>query len=109
MTHCTGCRIRQKDCSFIKKRCGPKLQKNQVHFCYECDDFPCDNVKKLDHRYKTNYNYSFIEALVFIRDNGMDAFLNRELERWKCPNCGDILCVHNGKCYSCQDIKSWKG
>ncbi len=109
MAHCIGCRERKKNCSFIKKRCGARLQKEEIDYCYQCPDFPCENLEKIDNRYKTRYDYSFIENLEFIRDNGMDVFLERERERWKCPNCGDVLCVHNGKCYKCQTVESWKG
>jgi hypothetical protein len=108
MAHCSGCRIRQKNCAFVKKRCA-KIRKGEVEFCYECGDFPCYEIKHLDERYITRYHYSFIEALEFIRDKGMDAFLKREKKKWKCKNCGDVICVHNGKCYKCQKIKSWKG
>ena len=109
MAHCAGCRIRQKNCSFIKKRCVSGLQKDAIQYCYECDIFPCENLEKIDKRYRTNYDYSFIEALEFIRDNGIDAFLEREMEKYKCPDCGDIICIHNGKCYKCQTLTSWRG
>jgi hypothetical protein len=109
MSHCPGCRARNKDCSFIKKRCPSGLRKNLVQFCYECAVFPCENLVKIAKRYETDYEYDFIEALKFIRDKGMPAFLRRERKRWKCPNCGDVICVHNGKCYRCQKITSWKG
>ncbi|MDD4307560.1 MAG: DUF3795 domain-containing protein [Thermoplasmata archaeon] len=108
-SHCTGCRARNKECSFIKKRCPSGLSKNLIQFCYECDKFPCENLVKISSRYEKNYNYNFIEALNFIRDKGMAAFLKREKKRWKCPDCGGVLCVHNGKCYRCQDVKSWRG
>ena len=109
MSHCTGCRIRGKNCSFVKKRCPHGLSKGKLDYCHECGDFPCENLQKISNRYKTNYNYNFIENLEFIRDNGMDAFLEKETEEHKCLNCGDVICIHNGKCYKCQEIKSWKG
>ncbi|MBA3046117.1 MAG: DUF3795 domain-containing protein [Candidatus Thermoplasmatota archaeon] len=109
MSHCTGCRARNKNCSFIKKRCTGGLRQNKIRFCYECSDFPCENLRKIDARYRKNYDYSFIVALEFIRDNGMEPHLVHEEMRYKCPSCGDVLCVHNGKCYKCQSIKTWRG
>jgi hypothetical protein len=108
MPHCAGCRIRQKNCAFIKKRCETRLVK-KVEFCHECMRFPCENLKKIDKRYRTRYDYSFIENLKIIREKGLDAFLEREREQWKCPNCGDVICIHNGKCYKCQTVESWRG
>jgi hypothetical protein len=38
--------------------------------------------------------------------NGIQPFLNYEEERWKCPICGGITCVHNKICYSCNAAKT---
>ena len=108
MAHCTGCRVRKKNCSFIKKKCGPKLQKDQIQYCHECEDFPCEGLRKLDARYQKNYDYSFIENLKLIRDKDIEAVFEKDLARYTCPDCGDILCIHNGKCYSCMEIISSK-
>jgi hypothetical protein len=43
-----------------------------------------------------------IENLELIRDGGMEQFLAREAEKWRCPNCGDMICCHNGLCLNCQ-------
>jgi len=42
-----------------------------------------------------------IENLKYIQTNGIQQFLKHEEERWKCPTCGEIICVHNKICYSC--------
>ena len=108
ITHCKGCRPRGKMCAFVKKRCE-KVGKNQVKFCFECKEFPCESITKLDKRYQKNYNYSFIENLKYIKEHGIEAFLEMEEKKYKCQNCGDIKCIHNGKCYSCQTITTWRG
>ncbi len=108
ITHCKGCRPRGKMCAFVKKRCE-KVGKNQVEFCFECGEFPCEFITKLDKRYQKNYDYSFIENLKYIKEHGMEAFLESEYKKYKCQNCGDIKCIHNGKCYSCQTITTWRG
>jgi uncharacterized OB-fold protein len=46
---------------------------------------------------------SMIENLEYIQKNGIDNFLKKERERWKCSKCGGIICVHNKKCYTCGD------
>ena len=104
---CAGCRIRNKNCAFVKKRCA-KLRKGEAEFCYECTDFPCRSIKKLDERYRARWNYSFIENLECIRDEGIDAFLEKEQKRFKCPKCRGTVSVHDGKCYACETAKGGK-
>lgn len=75
--------------------------KGKVQYCYECEEFPCANLLKLDKRYRSNYRTSFVENLEYIRENGIDKFMERENEKWQCPECGEVICCHNGICYSC--------
>ena len=57
-TPCTGCLPRNKMCAFLKKRCD-LLRDKKVRFCFECAEFPCRELKVLDQRYCTRYNYRF--------------------------------------------------
>jgi hypothetical protein len=98
--YCPGCRPRGKNCAFMKKACE-KLGKGLVQFCYACADFPCRRLKTLDRRYRTFYHLSMIENLIFIKENGMEKFLEKEKEKWQCPECGATICCHNGICYAC--------
>jgi len=98
---CEGCRIRDKNCAFIKKQCE-KLSKKEVEYCFECEDFPCENLEKLDKRYQEKYDMSMIKNLEFIKENGINLFLKQQEEKYKCPNCGGVICVHNKKCYNCE-------
>jgi hypothetical protein len=97
---CNTCRSRKSKCAFIKQQCN-KLASKQIEYCFECAIFPCEHLKKLDERYRNNYRMSMIENLNYIKSNGVNQFLKREQDRWKCPNCGGTVCVHNRKCYSC--------
>jgi hypothetical protein len=97
---CTGCRIRNKNCAFIIKRCK-YLPKKEVEFCFECSEFPCENLKKLDKKYRTKYNMSMIENLEFIKKNGMKKFLDQQEKKYKCKKCDGVICVHDNKCYEC--------
>ena len=72
-----------------------------MRFCYDCKDFPCRWLKTLDKRYRTFYHMSMIENLEYIRDNGISKFLEREQEKWRCPECGGVICCHNGVCFNC--------
>jgi hypothetical protein len=97
---CITCRLRERPCAFIKKQCD-KLATKQIEYCFECTGFPCESLTILDKRYRDKYGMSLIENLKDIRTHGIEQFLKTEHERWKCPTCGGIICVHNQTCYSC--------
>ena len=97
---CVGCKPTGKSCAHLKKYCKNKTI-NEVEYCYECSDFPCEQLQKLDNKYRKRYDMSMIENLEYIRDNGMKGFLKSQKEKYKCQNCHSLICVHNCKCYSC--------
>ena len=108
--HCVGCRIRNKQCSFIKGRCkNKKLVNGKNSYCFSCCFFPCESLRKIDERYRERYNMSMIDNLKVIKKNAMKKFLAKEEKKWRCLKCGDIRCCHNAKCYTCDKINSWKG
>jgi hypothetical protein len=98
--YCSGCRPRDKKCAFLKKRCD-LLMDNKVRFCYKCKNFPCDNLQRIDKRYRTLYRMSMIENLKFIEENGIEKFLEKEKKKWKCPDCNGTISCHNGICFKC--------
>jgi len=108
MTTCAGCRPRGINCAFIKSDCI-QLGKGIVNSCHECPSFPCEKLRKLDESYRRKYSYSMIETLRMIQDKGITAVLAEQRERYKCARCGGVICIHNGKCYRCDEIKSWRG
>lgn len=105
-SYCEGCLPRGKNCSFMKKQCD-LLGKGLVRFCYECKDFPCARLKALDTRYRTKYHMSMIENLEYIKEHGMEKFLEKEEKKWRCPGCGGKISCHNGLCLNC-DIDKLK-
>jgi hypothetical protein len=44
---------------------------------------------------------SMLENLAFVTDQGLDAFLRKEAEKWQCPDCGGTISCHNGICFDC--------
>ena len=75
--------------------------KGLVRFCFECGKFPCRRLKSLDKRYRTKYHMSMIENLEFIKEHGMERFREEEAAKWRCPECGEQICCHNGLCLNC--------
>ena len=98
--YCSGCRPRGENCTFMRGNCE-KVGKGLVRFCFECEDFPCKRLKALDKRYSTKYHLSMIENLYSIKEQGMAFFLEKEDAKWRCPDCGETICCHNGLCLNC--------
>ena len=102
---CPGCRGADIDKPVTRIICKIKtcknLQENSAEFCFDCEEFPCNNLKHLDKRYRMKYHMSMIENLGNIRDFGIKRFLENEEERWTCSECGGTICVHKGCCFKC--------
>ncbi len=108
ITHCSGCRARKKKCAWLKGNCR-ELGSGRVQFCYECDDFPCAHLVHIDRRYRETYDTSFVRNLEDIRDHGLPIFLEHQKKRYLCRKCKkDFVSVHNGRCYACEKVKSWR-
>ena len=98
--YCAGCLPRGKNCTFMSKQCS-LLGKGLVRFCHECGAFPCSRLKALDKRYRSKYHMSMVENLRFIKEHGMERFLEKEEAKWHCPECSGVICCHNGLCLNC--------
>lgn len=77
------------------------LAKTESGFCYDCNKFPCSGLKRLDNRYRTKYNMSMIENLNFIKNYGMEKFLEKEQNKWTCKVCNSGISVHRDYCLNC--------
>ncbi len=97
---CDGCRIRNKNCAFIKKDC-PWYKKKKVQFCYECDEFPCDRMYRMESIYQEKYKVSMIGNLERIKEVGSQKWLQEQQELYTCPKCGGEISVHDAECFDC--------
>jgi len=107
ISHCIGCRARNKQCAYLKGQCQ-RLATGKVEYCFECPDYPCERLAKIDRRYRTTYGMSFLENLEVIRQHGAAAFVRIQQRRFGCPRCGGLRSVHNGKCFGCDPVRSWR-
>lgn len=79
-------------------KCPTRLcKKRKGEFCFSCDTFPCERIKRLDKRYRERYGMSEIENLEFIRDKGIDNFIKNECQKWQSSK--GTLCIHDKKYY----------
>ena len=100
VSHCSGCRSRDKNC-YIKRPCKV-LFHQKIQFYFDCEQMPCKKLEHLDKRYRKRYVMSAVENLKDIQTNGIENFLKTQEAKYKCPNCGDVFSVHDRKCYSCK-------
>ena len=109
---CPGCRVFDKNEPVSIAKCKIKncatFKRSKSKFCFECEGFPCNNLKHLDKRYRTKYIMSMIENLENIKKFGIREFVKNEKIRWACSHCGGAICVHRGYCYNCGKQKTFK-
>ncbi len=98
--YCPGCLPRGKHCLHMADACQA-IGTGSLRFCFQCPTFPCARLKSLDKRYRTKYHMSMIANLKSIAAHGMDSFLLQEIAKWQCPQCGALICCHNGLCLHC--------
>ena len=99
---CQGCRPRDKHCTFLKQRCD-LLKNKKVKFCFECKNFPCEQLLKLDKRYKKKgWDVSFSGNNKRIKEAGLKKFIEEQEKKFQCPKCGGTICIHTKICYDCQ-------
>ena len=98
--YCIGCRPQNKNCSFIKKKCHTG-EIYKIEFCFECYTFPCTLLLEGSKKYKERYGYGFVESLNLIKKKGVEWFVEHQAKIHNCEKCGDTICIHNKKCYSC--------
>lgn len=102
---CPGCRadesLKPKTNWICKILTCEKYIEGNLKYCFECNDFPCSRLYHLDKRYRTNYGMSMIDNLNSIQSIGIREFIENEIEKWRCPDCGDMICVHKPVCMYC--------
>lgn len=106
---CNGCRSETKQKRRSKWGCKVRicsLTDKKVHFCSECEEFPCKLItKKLltAHRgeKKFAYRYEIEGNLQRIQDLGIEEGLKELGERWRCPDCGGQIQFYTYTCFDC--------
>ena len=105
---CLGCREMSEGKPNSCRKCTIMhckiLKENKMLFCSDkCKKFPCPRLKNGDKRYRTKYGMSVLENLEQIKKLGIKKFVKTEQKRWRCPKCGELLCVHRTSCLKCDE------
>ncbi|HPB17726.1 MAG TPA: DUF3795 domain-containing protein [Petrotogaceae bacterium] len=88
--HCSKCKI---------KMC---VQEKGIHYCYECSQYPCKQMKYLENSYITRYGTSLIDNSRAVKEHGITAFMKHQKEKYTCPKCGGIISLHDSECSECK-------
>ncbi len=95
---CRGCNLADQNRPKTRENCHLRLCGSRTGpFCFDCAEYPCARLERLDARYRARYGMSEVENLEFIRDHGLAAFV--ELERRRYVTGESVRCVHDGKRY----------
>lgn len=107
-SQCSGCRPGNKKCSYLFEKCsginGALKGNANASFCYECGQYPCKQINRMDDRYRKNYGMSVKVNLEFIKKMGVDKFTREQYAEYHCPKCGGLISIHNRKCFKCDTI-----
>jgi len=105
---CAGCRPSNKKCTYLFEKCSGinhSLEGNSsARFCFECDQYPCKEINRMNRRYRENYKMSVKENLEYIKENGLSEFVAEQYEEHCCSKCGQLISIHNRKCFKCDTI-----
>ncbi|MBU1340804.1 MAG: DUF3795 domain-containing protein [Proteobacteria bacterium] len=107
-SQCVGCRPGDKRCSYLFKKCSGINNTLKgiatANFCFECDQFPCKQINRMDDRYRNNYRMSVKDNLEDIKKNGIGKFIQEHYRKYCCSECGELISIHNRKCFKCDTI-----
>ena len=104
---CQGClsdRVADscRDCAAGFRDCA--AQKG-VTWCFQCGEFPCGRLRDFVPVHVVNgivHHQRIIENLEFMRERGVEAWVDREDKAGRCPGCGQpvywsaLSCPHCG-------------
>ena len=106
-SQCIGCRPKNQYCTYLFKKCTGinhnTLTVNAV-FCFECSQYPCKQIDRIEDRYKNNYKMSIKDNLNSIKNKGINKFIDEQYKKYRCPKCGGLISIHNRKCFKCDTI-----
>ena len=73
-------------------------------YCFECGQYPCNQIKRMDNRYRNNYKMSIKDNLENIKKLGINKFIDDQYNKYHCATCKGLISIHNNKCFSCEAI-----
>jgi hypothetical protein len=105
-SQCIGCRLRDKRCDYLFEKCTGlnHSSKGDAVFCFECEQYPCEQINRMDDRYRSNYGMSVKDNLGTIKKGGINQFMQEQYDKYHCSKCGGLISIHNRKCFKCDKV-----
>jgi len=89
------------DCRHGFRRCS---QEENVTWCFECPNFPCQRLRDFKNIHVVNgiwHHKRVIDHLQFMKDPGVEAWVEEQEREGACPNCGKMLYWYVLECPHC--------
>lgn len=106
---CNGCgsvdpnqkRISKWSCK-IRMCC---MDHQNLRYCYQCTDFPCKVLKKLQQSHpgnpKFSYRHEMLDNLDDLKRLGERQWIQLQKKKWTCPKCKGKLLFYANQCPTC--------
>ncbi len=88
--HCQNCAIR---------KCAANKQNDSR--CSDCEELPCYRITNLINMGGYLHRKEYLPNLKQIREMGAQAWVKKEEERWRCPQCGLPMSWYDAVCSNC--------
>jgi len=92
--HCRDCRHGFRDCAGEKG----------VTWCFECDEFPCRRLEDFTGVHVVNgisHHESVIDDLRYMKQHGIEAWVEIQDRKARCPLCGEVQYWFDAACPNC--------
>ena len=93
--HCQNCSIRQ---------CAANKQDSSR--CSDCEELPCYRITSLINMGGYLHRKEYLPNLKKIREMGVQEWVRKEEERWRCPQCGRPMSWYDAECAGCGEPRS---
>lgn len=106
-SQCVGCRPKNQKCTYLFNKCiGINNNASTVSaiYCFECNLYPCNQINRIEDRYRNNYKMSIKKNLNCIKKMGINKFIDEQYKKYRCSKCGELISIHNRKCFKCDPI-----
>ncbi|MCW3992246.1 MAG: DUF3795 domain-containing protein [Candidatus Bathyarchaeota archaeon] len=75
------------------------LERGWAH-CAQCPDFPCSQISDFNDDGRPHHG-EVLDNIRRLRDIGLDAWIEEQRGRWRCPTCGCAVEWYAGVCPDC--------
>ncbi|MBU1050726.1 DUF3795 domain-containing protein [Candidatus Bipolaricaulota bacterium] len=97
--HCDGCRtdVLSPSCQHCATRDCAK--RKGLDSCSQCSEMPCEGISGFGK--VRPHGVEVVGNLMFLRDNGSEAWLAAQDAQWRCNSCGRVGSWYERTCEQC--------